>query len=84
MAQLNLLDYDAIEKKTGIKRTTLRVYLSQARTRREQGVFSAADFPEPDTQFGQSPAWLESTIDRWLEMRPGKGVGGGGYRPRRT
>lgn len=73
MAQQNLLDYRGVSALTDIKPNVLRVYLSQARGRREQGIFDPSDFPEPDFQFGKSPVWLESTVRRWQGARPGKG-----------
>lgn len=72
-----LLDYDALSEYTNISNVVLRRYLSMARSNRESGDFRKADLPEPDITIGRSPAWRQSTIDKWLASRPGKGVGGG-------
>ena len=77
-----LLDYGRISAKTGIKPRTLRIYQAQANRRREDGNPKPGDMPPPDQVFGYSPVWLESTVDNWLESRPGQGVGGAAARER--
>lgn len=59
-----------IAERLGIGASTVRTYRSQGR------------LPEPDAMTGPTPGWLPATIDRWLEQRPGQGVGGG--RPRKV
>lgn len=76
------LDYPGVAARTGIAVSALRKYLSTARTNRENGVHSLADFPEPDIMIGRSPGWKPTTIDRWLKRRPGRGVGGAEARER--
>lgn len=64
------LDYHGVAEMTDITVGTLRKYLS--RSRAGTGPY----FPEPDRMFGQSPTWKPRTILRWMESRPGRGVGG--------
>lgn len=39
------------------------------------------DLPIPDSHYRRQPLWEPATIQRWIENRPGQGVGGG--RPRK-
>lgn len=75
--QAQIMDYDAVAEYTDISTKVLRKYLSIARTNRASGDKNLSDIPEPDIVIGRSPAWKQTTIDLWLEGRPGKGFGGG-------
>lgn len=71
------LGYAEVADQLGVTVPVVRKYLAEARARRRDGQPLPKDMPEPDHIFGQSPAWLPKTIDRWVERRPGKGAGGG-------
>lgn len=64
-----LLDREQVAARVGIEPASVTRYLVRG------------GFPEPDRRFGRSPAWFASTVDRWLQSRPGQGAGGG--RPRK-
>ncbi|MFF4409850.1 hypothetical protein [Streptomyces sp. NPDC001404] len=70
-----MLDTEAVAQKIGVKQSaTVRVYLKRTRRRVMDGLpVRPQDLPLPDQQIGRSPAWLESTIDRWIVNRPGRG-----------
>lgn len=67
------LDTVDLAERIGVNRDTIRVYLARATRHRRAGEPQPGDLPEPDRYFGRSPAWLRSTIDRWVEERPGHG-----------
>lgn len=71
------LDTVEVAKMIGVTYNTARFYLQQARANRRAGTPRPGDMPEPDRVFGRSPAWRRSTIQAWLDSRPGQGVGGG-------
>ncbi|MFZ3475305.1 hypothetical protein ACODT3_42635 [Streptomyces sp. 4.24] len=53
---------------------TVRAYLKRTRRRVADGLpVRPQDFPLPDEMVRRSPAWRESTIDRWISNRPGRG-----------
>lgn len=78
-----LLDYRMIALALGVEVTTVRQYLKAARARRAAGEERPGDMPEPDEILGRTPVWKPETIEKWLERRPGKGVGGAAERERR-
>lgn len=45
---------------------------------------SAYRLPEPDASIGRTRGWKAETIDAWNAARPGRGVGGGRPRKKRT
>jgi len=45
---------------------------------------SAYRLPEPDAYIGRTRGWKAETIDAWNAARPGRGVGGGRPRKKRT
>jgi predicted DNA-binding transcriptional regulator AlpA len=68
MTEDKLLDYAGVAKRTGLAPSTLRRY-------RSIGLLPEPDeLPVPDR-----PRWRESTIDEWMQNRPGRGAPG---RPR--
>lgn len=71
------LDMQAIADRLGVKRDSVHVYHTRAKRNRAAGTPKPGDLPEPDGQFGNSPVWLVETIERWVNERPGQGVGGG-------
>ncbi|MEU3399361.1 MarR family transcriptional regulator [Streptomyces filamentosus] len=70
-----MLDTEGVAAKIGVKDgATVRVYLKRTRARAAKGLpVRSQDLPLPDQQVGRSPAWHESTIDRWIASRPGRG-----------
>lgn len=75
-----LLDYELLAEKLGLTVESARAYNARAVTHRRKAAkygdpnfIRPGDLPEPDAYFGQSPAWRESTIDRWNAARPGRG-----------
>jgi predicted DNA-binding transcriptional regulator AlpA len=64
-----LLDMDEVAELIGVRPATLRTYNSRANQRREAGIATAADLPEPDRTWGRSPSWKLSTIERWRHAR---------------
>lgn len=71
------LGYAEVAEKIGVTVPVARKYLAESRKNRAAGTPTVKDMPEPDSTFGQSPAWKETTIDAWIARRPGKGTGGG-------
>lgn len=61
----DLLDTGDVAALVGVKPATIRQYAHRG------------DMPKPDRIIGRSPAWRRSTIQRWLDTRPGQGAGGG-------
>lgn len=64
-----LMDTAAVAARLGVSRSTISTYLARGR------------MPAPDNRYGGSPVWCPSTIELWIEQRPGQGAGGG--RPRK-
>lgn len=64
-----LLDREQVAERAGITAASVTRYLVRG------------DIPAPDRHFGRAPAWRVSTIEAWLQSRPGRGAGGG--RPRK-
>lgn len=76
-----LLDYEGLADRLGITLESARAYNARAVHHRRKAARTGdpnhvrpGDLPEPDHYFGQSPAWRQSTIDRWNKERPGRGV----------
>lgn len=63
-------------------------YLSMTEVAERLGITKGAlaryRLPEPDVVVGKSRGWREDTIDQWNAQRPGRGVGGGRPRKRKT
>lgn len=74
---MSYLDARAIAERIGVTQPTVHAYHTRAKRNRAAGTPRAGDLPEPDQWFGNSPVWLEETVERWLGDRPGRGVGGG-------
>lgn len=75
-----LIGYEELAEKLGLTLESARAYNSRAVQHRKLAAETGdpnhvrpGDLPEPDHYFGQSPAWFESTIDKWDESRPGRG-----------
>lgn len=70
-----LLDTQDVATKIGSEHAaTVRVYLKRTRKRVADGLpVRPQDLPLPDETVRRSPAWRESTIDRWMANRPGRG-----------
>ncbi|WNN96029.1 helix-turn-helix DNA binding domain protein [Arthrobacter phage Hirko] len=75
-----LLDYEGLAELLGIGLESARAYNARATHHRKLAARTGdpnhvrpGDLPEPDSYFGQSPAWYESTIKAWDEQRPGRG-----------
>lgn len=69
MTATDYLDSAAFAAELGVKPATLHTY-------KHRGIL-----PEPDAHFGQTPAWLPTTVTAFKANRPGRGKGGG--RPRK-
>ena len=61
----------------GVKQVAERLGISTAAA-------SAYRLPEPDALIGSTRGWKPETIDAWNAARPGRGVGGGRPRKRKT
>ncbi|GAA4626953.1 hypothetical protein GCM10023196_037270 [Actinoallomurus vinaceus] len=72
-----LLDMAASAKKLEVEYVTMRKYWYRLKKNVEAGARKPGDIPWPDEMIGRSPAWRESTWDKWLPTRPGPGAGGG-------
>lgn len=72
-----LLTLSDVAEQLGLEYKTIRNYHQVAEKRRRDGGVRPGDFPPPDGVFGKSPVWKQSTVDRWVRRRPGRGVGGG-------
>lgn len=72
-----LLDMEASADYLGITYVTMRTYEYRRKKNARDGQPKPGDIPAPDATFGRSPAWHESTWDKWMETRPGPGAGGG-------
>ena len=63
-------------------------YLSVTDVSKRLGISTAAvsayTLPQPDALIGRTRGWLPETIDQWNAQRPGRGVGGGRPRKRKT
>lgn len=76
-----LIGFKDLADIAGIKLSSARAYHSGAKFRRKMAartgnpsIIRPGDLPEPDTHFGQSPAWRVKTIRTWMKNRPGQGV----------
>lgn len=72
-----LWDTHAIARHLGVQYVTVRNYHQKASRERRRGVSRPGQMPPPDVTVGLRPAWHPDTIRKWLEERPGQGVGGG-------
>ena len=77
MSDYDLLDIAKVAEVIGVSPRTVSSYATRARRRREAGTSRPGDFPPHDSTFGRTPVWHRDTIRKWIEDRPGKGVGGG-------
>lgn len=75
-----LLDYEQLAEYLGIGIESARAYNARATHHRrlaakhgDPNYVRPGDLPEPDLYVGQSPAWFESTIEKWNAARPGRG-----------
>lgn len=64
-----LLEMNDVAALIGVEPATLRTYNSRAKKRREEGIATKADLPEPDRTWGRTPSWRRSTIERWRQSR---------------
>lgn len=69
-----LLDRQAVADLLGISRESLDVYRIRSGPNYEK-------FPEPDERPYGHPVWKRSTVDAWIETRPGRGAGGHNREP---
>ena len=68
------MDAEQVAAKVGITAGSVRMYLKRSRRRLAEGQeLRAQDLPLPDITVSRSPAWLTSTIDAWINARPGRG-----------
>lgn len=58
----HFLSYTELSKIFGISASTLRSYYSTGR------------MPRPDATIGNTPGWLEDTVQTWMGVRPGAGA----------
>lgn len=58
---IGYLTADELAQRLGIQRTSVHRYRSRG------------DLPEPDEYAGRTPLWATSSVDAWLEQRPGHG-----------
>jgi len=72
MADFDLLDLAAIAELLGVQVNSAQVYHKRAVRNRREGTVKDGDMPEPDAKFGRSPAWRKSTVEAWIESRPGR------------
>lgn len=49
-----------------------------------KGALARYKLPQADVTVGKARGWRPETIDEWNARRPGRGVGGGRPRKRRT
>lgn len=73
--QDELLGLSAIAQRYGWTYGTVRALHNKSAKRRREDDVRAGDLPEPDQRFGRSPVWLSSTLEAWIDARPGSGVG---------
>lgn len=55
------LTAEQLAHRLGIQRSSVHRYRSRG------------DLPEPDEYVGRTPLWSTSSVDTWLEQRPGHG-----------
>lgn len=65
LAKKYLVDTAGVSKMTGIKASTLTIYLGNARA----GKVGATQMPLNELQFGPAPVWHVDTIKAWQESR---------------
>lgn len=65
------LDLAAIADLLGVQVNSAQVYHKRAVRNRREGTSKPWDMPEPDLIVGRRPAWLRSTVERWIADRPG-------------
>lgn len=73
MANDSFMDFTAIADRIGVKVTAVRTYHKKATDNRLHGDERVGDLPPPDQHFGRTPVWKTSTIEEWIERRPGHG-----------
>lgn len=79
---MTLMDTHEVAARIGVKRTTVAIYLKDARARRARGEERVSDMPEPVRYFTNSPAWESEQIEAWIAARPGHGVAAEYVNPR--
>ena len=86
----DLIGYEGLAEMMGITIGSARAYRTRAIAHRkkaeetgDKSFIRPGDLPEPDEHFGQSPAWKRSTIEKWMEQRPGQGNPHGRPGPRK-
>ena len=68
------MDAEQVAAKVGITPGSVRMYLKRSRRRLTEGLeLRPQDLPLPDITVSRSPAWLTSTVETWIEARPGRG-----------
>ena len=77
MAGTKYLDLAGVADALGVSVGSARTYHTRASANRRAGEPKPGDLPAPDNTFGRSPVWKQTTIDRFLATRPGRGAGGG-------
>ena len=80
---MELLDFEGVGARLGLKPPSVRIRHYRAVRRREEGREQPTDLAAPDfPQVHVLPVWKASTIDRWIDGMPG--AVGDRYRARRT
>lgn len=60
MSTDTLLDVTAVAERLQVKPATIRSYHKRGQ------------MPKADKYFGRTPVWTETTIQSWVQARPGK------------
>lgn len=68
-----LLTINDVAKRLGVGAPSVRSYRATAQKNRKNNIFDPKDMPEADLYLSRSPLWYTTTIDKWLEARPGRG-----------
>ena len=75
LQSLNVLTTEGVAEAAGLSVGSVRVMVTRARTRREQGRSLTTDLPAPDLFVYRSPLWRKSTITKWIKSRKAANLG---------
>ncbi|AWN03710.1 excisionase [Gordonia phage Jace] len=79
VTRTKFLDLAGVARLVGVSEGSIRTYHTRATANRKAGTPKPGDLPEPDEIFGRSPVWKQTTIERFMRNRPGRGAGGGAH-----
>lgn len=75
LKSLNVLTTEGVAEASGLTVGSVRVMVTRARKRADEGRSLPTDLPAPDLAVFRSPLWKRSTITAWVKRREKAGLG---------